>query len=123
MCIRDRFKNEYKIWKRSVDLQITLDKKCPTWKGHVGLITTLFDEIEVVRNAIAIICGPPIMYKFVLKKLKEKKFTDSDIYLSLERRMHCGIGVCQHCAIGSKYVCKDGPIFCWEEIKKIPGVI
>ena len=63
------------------------------------------------------------MYKFVIKRLKELNFKDSDIYLSLERRMHCGVGVCNHCAVGSFSVCKDGPVFSWEQIKNIKGVV
>jgi len=63
------------------------------------------------------------MYKFVLEKLHQYGFKDENIYLSLERRIHCGVGVCQHCAIGSKYVCKDGPVFKYKEIKDIDGVI
>jgi len=64
------------------------------------------------------------MYKFVLKKLKKLKFKDDEIYLSLERRMHCGIGICQHCSLtNGKYVCKEGPIFSWSEIKNLPNVI
>ncbi len=117
------FKNEYKLWEKSVDLYLTLDKECPGWKGHIGLITTLFDDTKIIENAVAILCGPPVMYKFVLEKLKEANFADSDIFLSLERRMHCGIGVCQHCTIGSKYVCKDGPIFRYDEIKNLPEAI
>ena len=68
-------------------------------------------------------CGPPIMYKFVIQKLKEHGFKDEDIYLSLERRMYCGTGVCQHCAVGPYYVCKDGPVFRFDKIKNIPGAI
>ena len=117
------FKKEFRFWQKSANLCLTLDKKCPGWRGHIGLITTLFDDVKLIPNAIAIVCGPPIMYKFVLKKLKEANFSDTDIYLSLERRMHCGIGVCQHCTIGSKYVCKDGPIFRYDELKKIKGAI
>ena len=117
------FKSEYKKWDKFLDLQVTLDKPDPKWNGQVGLITTLFDKIEILRESVAFVCGPPIMYKFVVPKLKEKNFKDSQIYLSLERRMHCGIGVCQHCTVGSKYVCRDGPIFSFEELKEIPGAI
>ncbi len=118
------FKNEFKIWQRNgIDLQLTVDKKSPDWKGQVGPVTTLFDKFSPGDKAIAFLCGPPIMYKFVLAKLKEYNFANEDIYLSLERRMHCGIGVCQHCAIGTKYVCKDGPVFRYSEIKDIAGAL
>ena len=123
------FKNEYKAWQKYINLHITIDKPDKRWKGNVGLITSLFDKAILEpkklksHNLQALLCGPPMMYKFVLKKLKSLKIPDENIYLSLERRMHCGIGACQHCAIGSKYVCKDGPVFNWAEIKGIPGVI
>ncbi|MEK9129901.1 MAG: FAD/NAD(P)-binding protein [Patescibacteria group bacterium] len=115
------FKNEHKQWKNFLDLHITLDKPDSKWNGNVGLITTLFDKIDLqtmtTHQLKAFLCGPPIMYKFVIEKLKELKIPDENIFLSLERRMHCGIGICQHCAIDSKYVCKDGPVFNYKEIK------
>ncbi len=117
------FRDEYKAWQKSVDLARTLDKGASTWKGRVGLITTLFDDIRIIDNAVAIVCGPQIMYKFVIQKLKESKFADTDIFFSLERKMYCGFGVCQHCAIGSKYVCEDGPVFNYDELKNIRGAI
>ncbi len=117
------FKNRFKDWEKKIDLHVILEKPEKSWNGHKGLVTKLFDEVEVVKDAAAFVCGPPIMYKFVIKKLKEKGFSDEDIYLSLERRMHCGVGVCQHCAVGSKYVCQDGPIFSYAELKNIKGAI
>lgn len=117
------FKSEYKEWKKSIDMHVTLDKEENGWNGHVGLITTLFNAVKVLDNPIAILCGPPVMYKFVVQELKRLNFKDEDIFMSLERRMHCGVGVCQHCAVGSKYVCKDGPVFCYKEIKNIPEII
>lgn len=79
-------------------------------------------EYKILNNATVIMCGPPAMYRFVIKELEKLNFSASDIYLSLERRMHCGIGVCHHCAIGSKLVCKEGPVFRYDEIKDIEGV-
>lgn len=117
------FKDEYDEWKKYIDLHITLDQQEKGWKGHIGLITTLLQDVKIVDNPIAILCGPPAMFKFILQELKKIGVKDEDIYMSLERRMHCGVGVCQHCAIGSKYVCKDGPVFRWSEIKNIEGVI
>jgi NAD(P)H-flavin reductase len=105
------FHKDFSEWqKQGIDIQLTIDKSCHGWDSCVGLVTKLLDEHQIVANASAFLCGPPIMYKFVLEKLKEKKFAEENIYLSLERRMHCGIGVCQHCAVGSLYTCKDGPV-------------
>lgn len=118
------FRNEFKIWKKIADLHLILEElperpACPR-----GLITQLFEITKLIEKPTIILCGPPVMYKFCLEKIQEKLETPSNrIYLSLERRMHCGIGVCQHCAIGNKYVCKDGPVFTYEEIKSIGGAL
>lgn len=118
------FKKDFDHWKENkIDVQLTIDKECPGWNECIGVVTALFDKNMISPNTTAFLCGPPIMYKFVLEKLKEKNVLDENIYLSLERRMHCGIGVCQHCAIGSFYTCKDGPVFQYNEIKNIPGAI
>ena len=117
------FKNDYDAWKKSgVDLQLTVDQKLPNWLGNVGIITTLFDKAKPITDARCFVVGPPIMLKFVIPKLIAAGFKDEDIFVSLERRMHCGLGVCQHCAVGSKYVCHDGPIFSWQEIKQMETV-
>ncbi len=121
------FKKEINDWCENIDVHLSFDMGkvvySPFFSCDIGLITTLFERIKLVENAVAFVCGPPIMCKFVLDKLFEHKFKDEDIYLSLERRMDCGIGICQHCAVGPYYVCKDGPVFSWQEIKNIPGVI
>lgn len=117
------FSNEFEEWRKNgVDLQLTIDKVCPDWSDCVGVVTTLFDKHKIIENSLAFLCGPPIMFKFVVQKLKDKNFPLNNIYMSLERRMHCGIGVCQHCAIGPKYVCKDGPVFSYEELKEMPDM-
>jgi NAD(P)H-flavin reductase len=118
------FKNDFEEWKnRGVDIKLTIDKECQGWNDCVGLVTTLFDKNPVNADSTAFLCGPPIMYKFVLEKMKSAGVPDENIYLSLERRMHCGVGVCQHCAVGSFYTCKDGPVFKYADIKNIPGAI
>jgi len=111
-----QFKKEYQDWQKKLDLNIILEKPKKSWAGDKGLITRLFKEKEVVPTPVAIICGPPVMYKFVIAELKKLNVKDEDIYVSLERRMSCGLGTCQHCAIGSKYVCQDGPVFSLAEI-------
>ncbi|PKL72702.1 hydrogenase [Candidatus Kuenenbacteria bacterium HGW-Kuenenbacteria-1] len=114
------FKDEYKQWEKFLDLHIVLNKPDLKWKGDIGLITVLFDNVKLANGYLslqAFLCGPPIMYKFVVQKLKELNIPDENIFLSLERRMHCGVGICQHCAIGSRYVCKNGPVFNYAEIK------
>lgn len=118
------FKEDLRNWKnQGIDVNLTIDKACAGWKECTGVVTVLFDKVEVVQNSLALLCGPPIMYRFILEKLKAKGFKDDEIFMSLERRMHCGVGVCQHCAVGTKYVCHDGPVFSYEEIKNIQDAV
>lgn len=119
------FRDEFKEWRKYFDLHLILEK---TQKAETvcsqGLITHLFDVVNLSKNSRIIMCGPPVMYKFCIQKILEKLETlPEDIYMSLERRMHCGVGVCQHCAIGEKYVCKDGTVFTYKELKEIPGAL
>lgn len=117
------FKNDFDTWQKAgIDLEVTIEQKLPNWFGHIGTITTLFDVVKLIKNAKCFMVGPPIMYQFVLPKLTAAGFKDEDIFVSLERRMHCGLGVCQHCAVGSYYVCLDGPVFCWADLKKLGEV-
>jgi len=118
------FKNEYKIWQKNIELNLTLDAASADWNGNIGIVTKLFDKIPLVKNPAVIMCGPPAMFSPVIEKLKKKKVAESDIYVLLERRMHCGLGICQHCVlVNGKYVCKDGPVFNYAEIKDSPNVI
>jgi len=109
------FKREYEQWQKVCDLYIALENP-KTKKYHQGLVTALFDLKDIPFDAIAFVCGPPIMYKFVLEKMLKKGIKPGNIYMSLERHMDCAQGVCQHCAIGPYYVCKDGPVFSYAEL-------
>jgi len=114
------FRDEIAQWqeREDVDLRLTVDKPHSDWDGHVGVITTLFPELEIQPDRTkAIVVGPPIMYRFVLQECKLKGIGDDDIILSLERRMRCGVGKCGHCQINNKYVCQDGPVFTYNDIK------
>lgn len=118
------FKNEYGTWQKNIELNLTLDAPHENWNGSTGLVTALFDKTPIAKNAVAIVCGPPIMYPAIIKKLKKKGVIEKDIFISLERRMHCSVGICQHCVlVNGKYVCKDGPVFNYADIKDIPGAI
>jgi sulfhydrogenase subunit gamma (sulfur reductase) len=119
------FKHEYDEWGRKVDLRLTVDTE-DGWDDtitncQVGVVTNLIDESIVKKDSVAALCGPPIMYKFVVKRLLELGVKPSDILVSLERRMKCGVGKCQHCNRGSKYVCLDGPVFTYEELEQEYG--
>lgn len=100
---------------------------CPendTWTGNIGVITTLIPQVSFdPERTIAILCGPPVMYKFVIADLKAKKVHDDHIIMSLERRMKCGVGKCGHCQINHLFVCKDGPVFNYSKIKGSPEAL
>ena len=115
------FLEDLAAWRKSNDVSYyeTVDKADADWKGHTGVITTLFKQKSITPDYKVIICGPPIMYKFVIRELKGLGITDGNIYLDLERRMKCGIGKCGHCQINDKYVCVDGPVFKYEQIKNL----
>jgi sulfite reductase subunit B len=114
------FKDELEAWSKRQDVEflVTVDRGDETWKGNTGVITTLFKDVSVnPRNTIAVTCGPPVMYRFVLMELLGKGILEGNIYLSLERKMKCGIGKCGHCQINSVYACQSGPVFSYREIK------
>lgn len=104
---------------------LTVDKdEEGIWPAQVGVVTKLFDAVEVDPEiTYAAVCGPPIMYKFVLRKLLERNFPKDRILMSLERRMKCGVGKCGHCSIGYKYTCIDGPIFTYWDAVNLPEMI
>ena len=120
------YKKEIESWKlkgEHVDTEITVDVCDETWKGNVGLVTTILKNLKLdMNNAVAIVCGPPIMMKFVTFKLLDLGFKDSQTYLSMEKNMSCGIGKCGHCRIGPYYACKDGPVFTYDRIKDLPNI-
>jgi len=94
------------------------------WRYEVGVVTKLFKKVKVdPKRAVAFICGPEIMMKFAVRGLTAMGFRIGNIYLSLERRMKCGLGFCGHCQIGNKYVCQDGPVFSYEEVMPLPDKI
>ncbi len=109
--------------KKKVNVVSTVDVGHPDWKGNVGLVTTILKDLPVdMKKAVSIVCGPPIMMKFVTLKLLELGFSPADIYLSMEKNMSCGLGKCGHCRIGKYYACKDGPVFTYEQLKDIHDI-
>jgi len=114
------FTDELQKWdeRKDVELHVTVDHPDEHWTGNSGVITTLFPKIRVsAPNTVAITCGPPVMYRFVLMELIGLGIRDGNIWLSLERRMKCGIGKCGHCQINKFYACQDGPCFSYAQIK------
>lgn len=121
------FTDELSQWSMRQDIQFleTLDVGNPSWKGNVGVITTLFPKIKDVNpeKTTAFIVGPPIMYKFVIVELYKLNFKKPDIIVSLERNMKCGVGKCGHCQINHVYVCQDGPVFTLDAISELREAI
>jgi sulfite reductase subunit B len=116
------FLDEIAEWQKRGDIEIhlTVDRADETWKGNVGVITTLFPKVEVhARNTVAITIGPPVMYRFVLMELLGKGISEGNIWMSLERRMKCGVGKCGHCQINDVYTCQSGPSFSYAELKHL----
>ena len=111
---------------RGFECYLTVDRADDHWTGHVGVVGSLFRKPGVtvpVENTTAFVCGPPIMFRFVIRDLKEMGFEDRNIMSTLERYMKCGVGKCGHCCIGLAYVCVDGPVFTYEQIKRLGEVI
>jgi sulfhydrogenase subunit gamma (sulfur reductase) len=114
------FKDELKLWSERDDIEfhVTVDNGDENWTGNTGVVTTLFKKVSVYpRNTIGITCGPPVMYRFVLMEFIGKGLSEGNIYLSLERKMKCGVGKCGHCQINHIYACQSGPVFPYTEIK------
>ena len=117
------YKDELREWEERDDIEmfVTVDKGDESWTGREGFVPTVLREVAPSsENAITLVCGPPIMLRFTMLPLMDLGFTPERIITSLERRMSCGIGKCGRCNIGSKYVCKDGPVFSYDQIRALP---
>lgn len=115
------YKYEYSRYEKIPDseLLVTVDRGDESWTGYVGVVTTLIPKVRIdPENTIALVCGPEIMMRFTVKDLIARGLRENQIYLSLERRMRCGIGLCGHCQVGPIFVCKEGPVFPYDMIKK-----
>lgn len=113
-------KDKMEEWKKeNIKVIMTIDKPAPGWTGHVGFVTDLVKEVEIdASNAVATMCGPGPMTDALEKILRPLGISDRRIFVSMERKMQCGVGKCQHCTTGPKYVCLDGPVFNYDEIDK-----
>ncbi|UCB56418.1 MAG: FAD/NAD(P)-binding protein [Candidatus Omnitrophota bacterium] len=119
------YRSETEKWRerKDLNLKLTVDAGDESWQGHVGLVTTILDDVDMdYASGIAIVCGPPVMMKFATRKLQEMGFKEENIYLSMEKNMSCGIGKCGHCRLGIYYACKDGPVFKYSKIKNFPNI-
>ena len=102
------------------NVHLTIDRPQDGWDGHVGFVPNYVKELEFPTTKTVVMCGPPIMIKFTLAGLNEQGFSPEQVWTTMELRMKCGIGKCGRCNIGSKYVCKDGPVFSFAELDELP---
>ncbi|HLG98376.1 MAG TPA: FAD/NAD(P)-binding protein [Bryobacteraceae bacterium] len=118
------FAKELKAWSAQKDTQVltTVDTGEPGWRGHVGVVTKLFEYAPLrPERLVAMTCGPEIMMRFVVRQLEARKIADENVYLSMELNMKCAVGFCGHCQMGPYFVCKDGPVFSYAQIRRWMG--
>ena len=120
LCYKDEFAELEK--RKDVNVHLSIDVKEKDWKKFVGFVPDNLLKVKPSpKNTVAITCGPPIMIRFVIQNLEKLGFSDNQIFTTLEMRMKCGIGKCGRCNIGNVYVCKDGPVFSYQQLKNIQG--
>ena len=115
----DEIVNEW-MTEDGIDVHLTIDRGQEGWDGHVGFVPNYVKEVNPDISKTVLMCGPPIMIKFTLAALKELGFKETQVYTTMELKMKCGVGKCGRCNIGSKYVCKDGPVFRFDQLDALP---
>jgi sulfhydrogenase subunit gamma (sulfur reductase) len=116
------FANELKEWEAREDIEflMTVDHPDENWTGNVGVITTLFNKIKFhARNMVAVMVGPPVMYRFALMEVLGRGIAEGNVWMSFERQMKCAVGKCGHCQLHHIYTCQEGPSFSYLEIKHL----
>ncbi len=118
------YRRELARWSAHLDVEVlvTVDRASGSWRGNVGVVTTLiplapFDP----QDTLALVCGPEIMMRYTVLALQKRGVPDSAIYVSMERNMKCAVGFCGHCQYGPHFICKDGPVFCYDRIRWLFG--
>lgn len=116
------FRKQYALWKKSprTEIHIAADQAGPKWPWDIGYVTDMIDKIKLKpKNTFAMMCGPEMMMTTAVSVLSNKGIPEDQIYLSMERNMECGFGQCGHCQYGGFFICKDGPVFAYSEIKEL----
>ncbi|MCS6830991.1 MAG: FAD/NAD(P)-binding protein [Armatimonadota bacterium] len=116
------YRRELQRWRAQFDLEvyITVDRAMSGWKGNVGVVTALIPRAPFdARNTVALVCGPEIMMRFTVMELQRRGVSPQHIYVSMERNMKCGVGVCGHCQLGPYFVCRDGPVFPYDKVQHL----
>lgn len=115
------FRDDIASWKArrdDVKALVTVDAASNGWSGRIGVITTLFEYVHPdTEDAVAFICGPPVMYRHAIRRLLAMGFYENRVWLTLERRMKCGIGLCGNCQMDGLYLCQNGPLFSYREVR------
>jgi len=124
------FTYQYDTWRKDdIQLDIIVEKADSSWKGPVGMTTKILDRMAAesddafFQNTHAIVCGPPVMFKFVCDRLTKQGVPMQKMFVSLERRMHCGMGKCCRCNVGSTYTCLSGPVFDYWSVMNLKEAI
>jgi NAD(P)H-flavin reductase len=118
------YQKEIKQWRSQFDLEVyvTVDRAIGNWRGNVGVVTTLIPKAPFdPLSSIALVCGPEVMMRFTVQELKRRGVPEDRIFLSMERNMKCGIGLCGHCQMGPTFVCKNGPVYRYDRIEDLLG--
>ncbi len=116
------YRAEIETWGKKFGIQTlyTVDQADPTWRGPVGVVTTLLRKADFQGDrGLVFVCGPEIMMRFTLMDLEAMGIADTRMYVSLERNMKCGVGFCGHCQHGASFVCKDGPVFRFDKVRDL----
>jgi sulfhydrogenase subunit gamma (sulfur reductase) len=117
------YRERFDEWRRAprTRVYLTTDRPDKSWHYRIGVVTELFDELTVPASSIVMMCGPEVMMRFAAHSLLQKGIADDSIYLSMERRMECAVGLCGHCQYREHFVCKEGPIFSYRTVRQLFG--
>ncbi len=116
---------EYERWRQcGLDVQVTVDRASETWRGNIGMVTSLLDRLSITRPASTLLmtCGPEVMMWYTIQGAMSRGLNPQSLYVSLERNMNCAIGLCGHCQFGAQFICKDGPVFRYDRVASIMKV-
>ena len=118
------YQERFALWAEHEDTQVLLasDQPDKQWHNHVGVVTELFDQVEMnPERTIVMMCGPEVMMQAAAKHLMVRGIASENMYLSMERNMQCGVGLCGHCQLGPYFICKDGPVLSYAQLEPFLG--
>lgn len=116
------YQEEYDVWRsRDIIVKCTVDRASPAWKGQIGVVTLLLDRLDIPRpdHTTLMTCGPEVMMRYAAKSALGRRIPEQQIFVTLERNMNCAIGLCGHCQFGPKFICKEGPVFRYNEVNAL----